>query len=88
MQVGATNLLLSTLGGFIVNQTIDQMANIATVEIFIKTNETDQYMIQKHYVRQNKHYILTIPDLRDNQLQKHPKILEDLKNIVQSFSFV
>lgn len=87
-QIGATNLFILTMGGIIINQNIDQMTNIATVELLLKTPETEQYMIQKHYSHKNKHYIITIPDLRDNQLQKNPKVLEDLKKIVQSFAFI
>ncbi|MDH3313915.1 MAG: hypothetical protein OER82_05820 [Nitrosopumilus sp.] len=87
-QVNASNILVLTLGGCIVNQNIDEWSNVATQEMITKTETMDIFTLQKHYLHKKKHYIITITQLSSNQLQNTPKISADLKTISQSFTFV
>jgi len=87
-QVNASNILMLSLGSCIVNQKIDDWSNVATLEIVRKVGNIDIFQLQKHYLYQTKHYVVTISQLSTSQLQNTPKILTDLKTIAQSFSFI
>jgi len=76
------------MGWCIINQNIDELANIATIELMVEPKGEKLFQIQKHYLYNRKHYVLTMSDLKDSQLRNRPDIVEDIKIIVQSITFV
>jgi len=86
--INKSHLALIQMGWCIINQNIDELANIATIELMVEPKGEKLFQIQKHYLYNRKHYVLTMSDLKDSQLRNRPDIVEDIKIIVQSITFV
>jgi len=86
--VNGSVIALVNIGWLIVNQTLDEWTNSVTLETVAKTAEGDLFQIQKFFMHQEKLYVITMSDLRNSHFKDTPKLLMDLKTIVQSFTFI
>lgn len=81
--------ILKVSGMEVLNSHIDEHFNSATLELRqISPLGVSIFQVQKYFIHNGKAYTITISELNPEYMGKEPKLVDEIKEIVQSFSFV
>jgi hypothetical protein len=73
----------------VLNYHMDEHFNSATLELR-QTSPlgVNIFQVQKYVIHDGKAYTITVSELHPEHMEKEPKLVDEIKDIVQSFSFV
>lgn len=81
--------VLKISGMEVLNHHIDEHFNSATLELRqISPLGVNIFQVQKYVIHNSKAYTITVSELHPEHMEKKPKLVDEIKEIVQSFSFV
>jgi hypothetical protein len=68
---------------------IDENFQIVTFQLLQTTARGAQlFGLQKYFLRKGKAYTITVSDLNPEYIEKEPKLVRDITQVIQSFAFV
>jgi hypothetical protein len=68
---------------------IDENFQIVTILLLQTTARgTQLFGLQKYFLRKGKAYTITVSDLNPEYIEKEPKLVRDITQVIQSFAFV
>jgi len=81
--------ILRVSGMEVLNSHIDDHFNSATLELRrMSPLGVSIFQVQKSFIHNGKAYTITISELKPEFMEKEPQLVHEIKEIVQSFSFL